>query len=132
MSVKASSEESLLLPLLQTGAGTHDTLLYEYLGSHPLKQYAPTPHWPYAEQHGESDGQLLFDPQLGPSAVTVRCNDVQARADIIISRRYRPIAPVVVKRCRYQEIDYKHLWILQGRMQSRPGSRLMRISSDGV
>ncbi|KAI6945477.1 hypothetical protein KC341_g103 [Hortaea werneckii] len=43
----------------------HDQrVLLEYLGSHPPRQYAPTPHWPYCEQQGADSGQGLFSSQV--------------------------------------------------------------------
>ena len=36
--------------LLQVGAGTHESRELELSGSHPPKQYAPTPHFPYSDK----------------------------------------------------------------------------------
>ena len=39
-----------------------ESMLKEYRGSQPPRQYAPTPHCPYCEQHGELEGQLAYPP----------------------------------------------------------------------
>jgi len=57
--------------LWQTGAGAQESSLKDDRGSQPPKQYAPTPHDPYCEQQGASEGHLLSSPQLGAAAKAV-------------------------------------------------------------
>lgn len=64
MSTMLSRLLNVDLVLLQTGAGVHESSEKDRRGSQPPRQYAPTPHSPYWEQHGESLGHLLPDEHL--------------------------------------------------------------------
>ena len=67
-------------PLLHIGAATQDWRSKEYLGSQPPRQYAPTPHWPYCEQHGVAEGQGLPAEQVGIVCAEVVIANVAASA----------------------------------------------------
>jgi hypothetical protein len=56
-------------------------MLKEYRMSQPPRQYAPTPHCPYVEQHGESCGQLVPGPHWGAElAVMPEMKNIAASA----------------------------------------------------
>jgi hypothetical protein len=67
--------------LWQTGSGVQELSENEDRGSHPPRQYAPTPHCPYCEQQGVALGHLLPRLQLGASAIAAVAKANAAKSD---------------------------------------------------